>query len=357
MEMVQALIPVFVVCFGLSQVFYGPASDRFGRRPLIALGMAIFLVGILVSMAANSVEVLLLGRALQGVGAGAAPVLARAILRDTHSGQELAKALSYTFAIFGVGIIIAPLLGFAVLTITGWRGVFAAIGIVSLGLLLFDILRYRETNREKDKDALALRIIWRSVRIIFGHPQSRYFTLCAMAAYCALLSYITNAPRLFATAFGVSGLQFSVFFAVTGIGIILGQFANQKLIPRFGILVAIRIASLILFLASGAILLSVQFGLESPVVFTALMFMFNTSFLVVVSNTAALTLNPHPKIAGITSSMFGLATNGGGAVFIIATLVPIGGDIGRWSFAMTCVTAICLVMIWCARRSSISMTD
>ena len=94
MDLVQGTIPAFSLFFGISQIFYGPIFDRFGRRPAIAAGLTIYLAGSLFAALGPDIETVLLGRALQGAGVGTAPVLARAILRDTHSGTVLATAMS-----------------------------------------------------------------------------------------------------------------------------------------------------------------------------------------------------------------------------------------------------------------------
>ena len=337
-------MPAFILSFGLSQLFYGPASDRFGRKPVIIFGLMVFLIGTAMSYMAQSVEMVILGRIGQGLGAGAAPVVGRAILRDTHSGEKLARAMAMNWAIFGVGIITAPLLGYWVISLGGWPLVFVSIGALGAYLLIYGGFFYRETNNAPDRAALHPSQMINAACAVFSHHQSRYFMVCAVFAYCALLTYITNAPRLYQQAFGVEGFGFSAFFAFTGIGIIIGQFANRSLIVRLGVLNVLRLASLIIFIACVSIGLSIWLGFSNPYVFTGLMFMFNTSFLVIVSNTATLTLHPHPKIAGLTSSIFGLMTNGLGGIFVVLTITPIAGLLDRWALAMTAMTTLCLLM-------------
>ena len=118
-----------------------------------------------------------------------------------------------------------------------------------------------------------------------------------------------------------------------------------------------RAASAVLLLASTGIGVLELAGLSNIWTFTALMFCFNTSFLVVISNTATLCLNPHPKIAGLASAFYGMATNLLGAVFIAVTVFWVGDSLANWSLTMTAITALCALMIWRADGSKITLVD
>lgn len=340
MDLVQGTIPAFSFFFGISQIFYGPISDRFGRRPAITIGLTIFLIGSLFAALGSDIETVLIGRALQGAGAGTAPVLARAILRDTHSGTALATAMSLTWAIFAVGPIFAPLLGYGVVELFGWRSTFACLAVFALGLLAYNLFRFAETNKETNPDALKIGGMMTAVRAILTNRQSRYFLLCGSIAYCGLFTYISNAPRLFANTFGIEGFGFAALFAITGIGIVVGQYANRAFLPKLGILAVLRIAALVQFASASGVALLGWFDQLLPWHFTALMFCFNTSFLVIVSNTAALCLDPHPKLAGIASALYGSTTNMLGSAFLGLSVSIVGISILHWSAAMVAITAI-----------------
>ncbi len=356
MRRVQESVSIFALCFGFAQIIYGPASDKFGRRPILAIGMLIFIIGAAISFFATDITTLLIGRGLQGFGGAAAPVLARAILRDTHSGTNLARAMATSMAVFAFGPIIAPLLGVFILQGFNWRVIFLCIGVFALFLLLFDMLVLKETNRNKNPDALKIKVLWASIVIILRNPQSRYFILCASAAYCALFTYIANSPVIYEKAFGITGVGYASMFAFTGLGIIIGQMTNRALLPKLGVMKMLRISSLILFIASIGIAVLSYYNLLNAYNFTGLMFFFNTSFLVVVSNTASLTLDPHPTIAGITSAFFGGVTNGVSALFIAVTFGVIAGDIQTWSWIMVATTGLTVLGLWLVKPSSAQLS-
>ncbi|NKB53237.1 MAG: MFS transporter [Rhizobiaceae bacterium] len=357
LDLVQGTLAIFALFFGIGQFFYGPASDKYGRRPAITVGMSIFVAGSLFATLGPNIETVLAGRALQGLGAGSAPVLARAILRDTHSGTALARAMALSMAIFAIGPIVAPLLGYGVVELFGWRSAFACTGIVAIGLLLFNWLRFRETNTNLNPAALNPGKLWSAVGTIIGNRQSSYFLVCACLAYCALFTYISNAPRIYAMAFDITDFGFAALFAISGLGIVLGQSVNRTLLPRLGILNMLRISSSILLVASVTVAIFSWTDILNAYGFTALMFCFNTSFLVVISNTATLCLDPHPKLAGVASAFYGCMTNTSGALFIALSVSMVGISIMHWSAAMVATTALCALAIWSTSPDKLVFRD
>lgn len=329
-----------MVSFAIAQVIYGPTSDKYGRRPVIAFGLLVFLIGAVIAAAGTTISQVLIGRAIQGFGAAAGQVIARAILRDTHSGEDLARALATSTGIFALGPILAPLIGFTIQSGFGWRFIFIAMGALAITLFAINWFRFEETNTSLDPDALKFGSLMSATGKLLRHPQSRLFLIFSVLSYCALMSFIANAPRIYDTAFGVREGQFAVLFAVSGIGIIIGQIANRAILPRLGILRTLRIAGLVLFLASSGSMLLSFIGYLNAFSFTVLMFFFNTSFLVVVSNSLTLISDPHPKIAGLVSAFFGFATIGVAALFTLLTFDIFDGDILAWGIGMMVTTGI-----------------
>lgn len=356
LDMVQGTIAAFSLTFGISQFFYGPASDRFGRRPVLLVGLCVYVAGAAVAAFSANIETVLVGRALQGAGAGAAPVIARAILRDTHTGTQLARAMALTWAIFAIGPIFAPLVGYAIIAGYGWRSTFFCLGLVALCLWLFTLLRFRETNLTPNPKALAPASLLRALVTVLSHRQSVYFLTGGCIAYCALFTYITNAPRIFDREFATSGMGFAVLFAITGIGIVLGQIANRRLLEKLGILPTLRIAGTILFASSAGVALLAHADVLGPWQFTALMFGFNTSFLVVVSNTASLCIDPHPTLAGMVSAVYGSFTNIIASIFITITVTFVGISVLHWSIAMCLLTGTCALMMVLASPKWLRLT-
>ncbi|KAB2848841.1 MAG: multidrug effflux MFS transporter [Hyphomicrobiaceae bacterium] len=336
--LVQAVIPVFIMASAIGQLLFGAASDRYGRRPVLIVGLLCYLVGTLIGLMATSIAVVLLCRVLQGLGGACAVVVGRAILRDCHGGPGLAQAMALAMAIFAFGPIVAPLLGYGLVAQGGWRLVFAGMAVFGAALVAGAIAMLKETNEEINPQALRANYLGQSILRLLTHPQSRFFIFLASINAFGITSFIANAPLLFQNAFGIEGLMFAVIFALTGLGIVVGQIANRRLIGRVGVLGTTRLAAGILAAVSASILGLHLAGFLSVWSFGLLMFVFDTSFLVVMANSASLIIDPHKDIAGLASSIFGFVSQFVASALTLLTLPLFKGDMGRWSLSMLIVT-------------------
>ena len=338
-EQVQIAMPLFIFCSAFGQLVYGPASDRFGRKPVLLAGLLLYTAAALTALMAPSITVLLIARAVQGFGAAAGIVVGRAILRDTHAGPALAQTMALAMAMISLGPIFAPLAGTGLVALGGWRAAFAAMVIFGTSMGLIAVFRLQETNKALQPDAIDPKIWALAVRRVLGHPQSRFFLLLAAALAFTIISFISHAPRIFKSAFGWDGFAFAGAFAVMGAGIILGQFVNRWAIGRHGVLATTRMALGTQAFACAAIVILYWSGGLSGLMFGFLMFLFNCGFLSTMANAASLTLDPHPDIAGLASSLFGFVTQLLPGALALATLGLIGGQVQVWAGVASVITA------------------
>jgi DHA1 family bicyclomycin/chloramphenicol resistance-like MFS transporter len=346
---VQAIVPLFLIFQSIGQLLFGPVSDRFGRRPVILGGLMLYLLGAAIAGLAHSIAVVHVGRAAQGCGSACGIVVARAVLRDVTHGAALAQSMALAMAVFSLGPIVAPLLGYGIVVLAGWRGVFAAMAILAGVLLAWAQLWFRETNAAPDAAALKPRRLLGSLRRILGNRQSRFFLILSAATQFGIISFIANAPRFFKQAFDIEGLEFALLFAGTGLGIVLGQIANSRLIARLGVLATTRLAALILVSVASLIVVLLLAGAMAGIVFAAMMFTFNTSFLVVIANSASMVIDPHREIAGFASSAYGFFTQLAASSLAILTMPLFAGGLLPWSLALLIVTAGVFTMLACYR--------
>jgi MFS transporter, DHA1 family, multidrug resistance protein len=348
---VQAIVPVFLIFQAIGQLLFGPVSDRFGRRPVILAGLVLYLAGAAIAGLAHGIGMVHAGRAAQGFGSACGIVVARAVLRDVSHGTALAQSMALAMAVFSLGPIFAPLLGYGLVVLAGWRGVFAAMAVLGGLVLVWAKLWFKETNTAPDATALRGDQLLLSLRRILGNRQSRHFLVVSAATQFGIISFIANGPRFFKLAFDIEGLQFALLFAVTGFGIVLGQVANSRLIRSLGVLATTRLAAANLA-AVTAIIVALQLADAMPgLAFAGMMFVFNTSFLVVIANCASLVIDPHREIAGFASSAYGFFTQITASVLAILTVPLFAGRLLAWSLTLLAIT-ICVLVLVLVYRSS-----
>jgi MFS transporter, DHA1 family, multidrug resistance protein len=333
---IQWTVTAYMFAAGLAQLVWGPASDRFGRRPVMAAGLSVFLAGSVVTVFAPSIEWLLAGRAVQGLGAAAAIVLARAILRDLYSGQELARNLALAWAIFAVGPILAPLVGALVLVPFGWRAVYVMLGLIGIGLIL-PLIWLRETIAHRSQDALRPDVLMQRLKRLFVHPQSRYFLLLSGLVMSIMVFNLSALPRVYDISFGVTGVGFAVLFALHGTGIIVGQLINRRLIPVLGTVPAMLVANAVMILSAALMLGFTMAGVISAYLMSAMLVLFATGYLVVFSNASAMVLDPHGDIAGFAAAFFGVFSQIGAAVIVSVLVLVAGGSALAYTAVLLCV--------------------
>ena len=350
-EHVQAVIPVFLFCSAVGQLVFGPASDAYGRKPVILAGAGLYIAGALIAAAADTLTLALWGRALQGFGSACGAVIARALLRDVHSGPELARTMAFASSMISLGPIVAPLVGYGLVAIGEWRGVFIGMAIYGIVLGTLALVWLHETNATPDRRAIHPTQLAVAIGRVFANRQSRYFVLLSGINSFAILSYVTNSPRLYKSAFGIEGLAFTALFAATGAGIVIGQYLNARLISRLGVMPATRAAALIFASTAIVIALLTWLGLMTVVLFALLMLVFNSSFLVVMSNAVSLVIDPHREIAGVASSTVGFVSQLTSSALVFLTLPIFKGSLLPWSLGMVAVTGIVATAILAYRPS------
>ena len=345
-NIVQLVIPAFIASIGVGQIICGSLSDKYGRKPVILAGLAVFLVGTLCCVFAPTIEFLLLGRILQGLGCATATVLGRTVLRDMFSGNDLARNLALAMMVFAFGPIVAPLIGAGLMLFTGWRVVFGVMMALGLLLLFVTIVTLPETLKKKNPDAMRFSRIGNCIGAVINHPQSRFYLLLSAFTYALMLLILTNLPQVFDRNFGISGTWFAILFAIHGFGIIIGQFANRRLIDGIGVLRTTLSGSVVLFAVATIMVMSAHAGLLGPYFLSGMMIAFATSFLIVYANSAAMTLDPHGEIAGFTSSFYGFFSQVGGTILVIPLSFLISGDLIIFTVILATLSLLVMICLW-----------
>lgn len=219
---------------GIGQLFYGPVSDRFGRKAPLVFGLAIFVISSIACAWAPNVEFLVVFRFLQALGGSAGIVLARAMVRDLYSGKDMARVLSLVAVVFGLAPVLAPTVGAFILRFGSWRLVFIFLALFG-SICLIAVLRLRETlpmDRRVDHSVTgALR------NYVFVVRQRGFIAPAMVAALSSmgLFAYISSSPRIYLTEYGLSPQQFGLAFGTGALAFVVGAQLNARLLKTFSI--------------------------------------------------------------------------------------------------------------------------
>lgn len=301
----QLSIGLFLLGFAAAQLGCGPLSDRFGRRPVLLAGLGLFAAAGLCCGLAPSLPVLLACRVLQGAGACAGTVLARAVIRDLFSGEAAAAKLSQATAIMALGPILAPAAGALVLAAFGWRAIFLVLGLGGLALLLAAAFGLAETIPAKRRDALAPRALARDAAGFFRDRKALGDALVAAFLFGGMFAYVAASPFALMEALGVGTAAFSGLFALTALGIMAGSLAGPRLVRAAGRR-RVVLGGLVLGAAAGSALFALALAgrpaLPAVVALVAL-YTFTRGMVVPVATAAA--MEPMGHAAGLASGLIG----------------------------------------------------
>jgi len=229
----QLTLSFFMAGFALSPIAYGPLSDRYGRRPMLMLGLALFTLGGFACAVSGTLNLLLLARFVQGAGAGSGMTLAMAMVRDLFIGKKAQGRLAVITVVTNAAPMIAPALGAALLAHMGWRAIYIATGVCGLLLLLAIVFSLQETApRQPPAQEPLLMVMARSYRHVFGHRRAMAYILLNALGFSWMFAYITGSPLIYIDTFHTSTTLFAVLFACTGAGIVVGATLNGKLAQR-----------------------------------------------------------------------------------------------------------------------------
>jgi DHA1 family bicyclomycin/chloramphenicol resistance-like MFS transporter len=232
---IQLTLSVFLVGLATAQLVYGPLSDRFGRRPVLLVGLAIYVVASVVCMLAPSVPVLVVARFVQAVGACVGPVLGRAVVRDVYGREGAARVLAYMSAAMALAPAIGPILGGFLEEWFGWRINFLALVLYGSGGLVLAWRLLPETNKAPDLQAAQPIRILLGYRGFLNHRAYLGYVLCCAFAYSGIFAFISGSSYVLQEVVGLGPIGFGLCFAGVVIGYIIGTVVAGRLSRRLGI--------------------------------------------------------------------------------------------------------------------------
>jgi MFS transporter, DHA1 family, multidrug resistance protein len=303
----QAILSTFLIGFGVGQFIMGPLSDRFGRRPVLIDGMALYCIASVLAVTATSFEMLLLARVLQGLGTSATRVIATSIVRDCYAGRRMASVMSLAMMVFIAVPVIAPSIGQAVMLLTQWRGIFIVLMLYGVLALIWSALRMPETLAVSERKSLAIRDVLGAFRQTVTNRQTLGYALAAGGVQGSLFAYVFSSQQIFTEIYGL-GRYFPLAFAAIAIGIAIAGFLNARFVGRIGMRVISHGALVGFVTVAGILLLAAKLHMLPLALFMALSALMMFGFGLMIANFTSLAMEPQGHIAGTASSLYGSIT-------------------------------------------------
>ncbi|MBY8862145.1 multidrug effflux MFS transporter [Nocardia sp. CA2R105] len=319
---IQLSLTTCLIGLALGQLLAGPLSDRWGRRRPMIAGMVVFTVASALCALAPTVALLDAARLLQGLAGAAGIVISFAIVRDSWSGTRGARAFSILLGVSGAAPVVAPVAGAQLLRVIDWRGLFWVLAVLGLLFVIIAIVGVPETLPPQARHRGELTATFAALRRIAVVPEFAGFALAGALSFAAMFAYISASSFVFQTLFALSPQVFGLIFAANGIGIVLANALNVRLLRRWsprrildlglaGVCVG-AVAVLIVALAHGG-----------PVAIEIPLFVMVSSIGLTMPNAAALALERFGDVSGSASALVGCTQFVLGAV--VAPLVGLGG--------------------------------
>ncbi len=324
---VQLSLMAFFLSFALSQIVYGPASDMFGRKPPLYIGIALFVVGSVGCALAPDIVWLVAFRFVQGLGGGAPNVITRAVVRDLHTGAEATRLMSLLMLVFSVSPILAPLVGSLIIDAGGWPAIFWAIAVIGLLGLALSAFALEETRLPAERARSGIASTGRAFGLLARDPHFMGLTGVMSFGVGAFFIYLSNSSFVLINHYGLTPRQYSLAFGANAASFIgVSQLAG-RLAHRFGLkrVVSVSVAGFALTMCAGSALnLAGVDNLATLIV----MLMIGFGFLgLVVPATSVMALDHHGEIAGAASALMGtLQMVAGALVIALMGLVTRGGS-------------------------------
>jgi DHA1 family bicyclomycin/chloramphenicol resistance-like MFS transporter len=357
---VQLTLSACLLGLALGQTIAGPLSDTLGRRRPLLAGLTAYALASLLCVVAPSVWALVALRLVQGAAGAAGIVIARAVVRDLHSGVAAARFFSLLMLVNGLAPILAPLFGGLLLRFTSWRGVFIVLAIIGTLLLLAAATGLRETlPPERRQSGSICTTITTFGRLLSDGSFVGYALSCGLA-FAAMFAYISGSPFVLQDIYGLSPQLFSVMFAINALGLVVAGQVNGRLVGRVPP-IRLLTAGLVATATGGTALLSVvAIGGIGLIGILPSLFVVVSSLGFVLPNATALALSNYPRTAGSASALVGVLQ-----FAIGAAAAPLVGAFGaRTALPMSVViatlgvSALAVFMLLVrGRRSHASIAD
>ncbi|MCO5090441.1 MAG: multidrug effflux MFS transporter [Bosea sp.] len=342
----QWIITAYLLGFGVAQIVYGTLSDRYGRRPVLLAGLAIYVVASIAAAFAGSFEAMMAARVLQGIGAAATRVLVVSIVRDCYAGREMARVMSLAMIVFLAVPILAPSIGQAILWVAPWRWIFGLLTVFGAFLMVWVFIRLPETQHPQDRKPIDPASVLGAFRTALTSRIGVGYMLAMAFMLGGLFGFINSAQQVFVDVFHTPEL-FTTIFALIALFMVAASLLNSRIVGRLGMR-RVSHGALIGYIGFTSVHALVALtGHETLWIFAILQGAAMFCFGLIGPNFGAMAMEPLGHVAGTASSVQGFVTTVVGALlgFFIGqhfdgSVVPL-----TMGFALCGIAALATVLI------------
>ncbi|RDB44678.1 MFS transporter [Halomonas sp. DQ26W] len=315
-DQIQLTLSIYMAGFAVAQIFCGPISDRFGRKPVMVAGFSLFLLASVLCAFAPSIEWLLFGRFLQALGGAAGPVLGRAAVRDIYGPIEAGRVLSYMASTMALAPALAPVVGAGLLLFFGWQSIFVLLTFYAAIMLLVLALLMPEPLSPGNRQSISPRTILGNYRMLLTQRAFIGYTLVNASGFAGLFAFLSGSSFVLIEFMGMTPFEYGIGFTLIVAGFFSGTLFSGRYSHRLGRDRLLLLATLCCALAGSFMAGLALAGIYAPWAVIGPHILFLVGFGIMMPQSMSGALAPNPQCAGSASSLFG---------FLQMTIAALGG--------------------------------
>ena len=348
-DILPLTLTLYLATFGSGQLLFGPLSDRWGRRPLMLVGLIAMLAGSVACAMADSLTALLAARLLQGLGAAAGMASGRAVLNDVYVGPAAARANSTVVAALALAPILAPLLGGSIEEVFGWRANFIFSGVITLVVLVALFFRMPESHRPGAPQASFVRQLLKSYGFLLTSGAFVALSVMNAAVYAGLHGFNAGAPAVMIETLGLNPALYGALAATASAGFFIGAMVGSLYGMRLGVVRVIDIGSIALLLGGMGLAIWTEIfgGSVASILVSRIIWASGMGLVMPAAMAAAVGLNR--SMLGAAAALAGFAQTVGGALGAAAISFFTAGDPEVLALVYG-GTALCGMLVWLVGR-------